>query len=29
MRPQMAEAHLAVHLEIEPGSIAEDVKSVQ
>jgi len=25
----MAEAHLAVDLEIEPGSIAEDVKSVQ
>jgi hypothetical protein len=29
MRPQMAEAHLAVDLEIEPGSITEDVKSVQ
>jgi len=25
----MAEAHLAVDLEIEPGSITEDVKSVQ
>jgi len=25
MRPQMAEAHLAVDLEIEPGSITEDV----
>jgi len=25
----MAEAHLAVDLEIEPGSITEDVESVQ